>query len=73
MAKRDFYSFIFPLSVVLDCKVSNWSEWSVCSKTCGKGKRKRTRMIIQQPTKGGLKCPKLGERQICNAFKCHGK
>ncbi|XP_028409213.1 spondin-1-like [Dendronephthya gigantea] len=58
---------------VLDCKVSEWSAWSPCSKKCGKGKRHRTRELIQKATKGGRKCPLLRERQFCNTFECRGR
>lgn len=58
---------------VLDCKVSEWSEWHACSKTCGRGRRQRSRTLVQGPTKGGLKCPNLKERQYCNTFECRGR
>lgn len=55
---------------ITHCRVSKWTKWSPCSKTCGKGKRRRSRNIIQNPTKGGKKCPQLREGQSCNVFEC---
>ena len=58
---------------VRHCKVSEWSNWGACSKRCGKGKRQRTRELLEPPTKGGRECPLLRERQHCNAFPCRGE
>ena len=53
-----------------DCKVSDWSIWSNCSKTCGGGTRNRTRTITQQSTNGGQSCPTLTETQPCSTQAC---
>ncbi|XP_046845853.1 spondin-1-like [Xenia sp. Carnegie-2017] len=55
---------------IIHCKVSEWSEWGLCSKTCGHGRRVRFRKIIQAAARGGRKCPNLKDRQSCNAFQC---
>jgi hypothetical protein len=36
-----------------DCVLSNWTSWSRCSKTCGRGQQYRTRTILQEH-QGGL-------------------
>ena len=57
----------------VDCKVSEWSEWSACSQTCGVGRQDRRRKVVQLPQQGGLPCPKLfQQRRRCNTFSCIG-
>lgn len=55
-----------------DCLVSNWSAWSTCTRTCGGGTRSRTRTIVRQPANGGMACPELIEREVCNSQECTG-
>lgn len=49
----------------VDCQVSMWSEWSLCSASCGPGIRTRTRQIFRRPRNGGLPCPRTHQRQKC--------
>ena len=56
----------------VDCEVSQWTEWSKCSASCGGGSSSRTRKIIQEPSKFGQQCPTLAESQDCNTHKCAG-
>lgn len=48
-----------------DCRVSHWSEWSECNKTCGIGEMHRYRRIIKHPKRGGRSCPPLKESKWC--------
>ena len=57
-----------PCSV--DCKVSEWSNWSICDKPCEGGKQTRNRKVIQEALYGGTNCPALTETQICNPQGC---
>ncbi|RWS26881.1 hypothetical protein B4U80_04927 [Leptotrombidium deliense] len=52
---------------VVDCMVTDWSEWSPCSKTCGpNGRKTRRRQIKLSPQNGGVPCPtKLVQRRKC--------
>jgi predicted molibdopterin-dependent oxidoreductase YjgC len=50
--------------------MSNWSNWTTCSTTCGEGIQTRNRTIIQQPQLGGLPCGNLTETQTCNTQLC---
>ncbi|XP_076324156.1 spondin-1-like isoform X2 [Tachypleus tridentatus] len=57
---------------VIDCQVSEWSEFSSCSATCGKARKRRYRRIEVYPQNGGAECPKkLVQRRKCkNNPKC---
>ncbi|CAB4065357.1 unnamed protein product [Lepeophtheirus salmonis] len=48
-----------------------WSEWSTCSKTCGKGTKKRTRKCIDSKFRNGNPCnADLNETENCNEQDC---
>jgi hypothetical protein len=51
-----------------DCEFF-WSEWSVCSKTCGGGRQTRSPLIVQEEKAGGHVCPVPQERR-CNLTPC---
>jgi Spondin-like TSP1 domain len=55
----------------VDCKVSGWSDWSACSKSCGGGELTRTRTVITPAAHGGVACPALNETQSCNLQSCN--
>ncbi|KAL2094000.1 hypothetical protein ACEWY4_011312 [Coilia grayii] len=55
-----------------DCMLSEWSEWSECNKSCGKGHTIRTRMIKLEPQFGGAPCPETVQRKKCKIRKCTG-
>uniref|UniRef100_A0A672ZXC2 Spondin-1 n=1 Tax=Sphaeramia orbicularis TaxID=375764 RepID=A0A672ZXC2_9TELE len=57
----------------VDCMVSEWSEWSECNKSCGKGHTIRTRMIKLEPQLGGSPCPETIQRKKCKIRKCRTK
>lgn len=40
-----------------DCIMGEWSEWSECSNSCGRGRKHRKRAILQEAAFGGKKCP----------------
>lgn len=52
--------------------VREWNEWSKCSKTCGRGKKTRTRTCTNPtPSHGGANCKEeLSEWQYCNPDSC---
>eukprot|EP00455_Lapot_gusevi_P023401 TRINITY_DN2431_c0_g1_i8.p1 TRINITY_DN2431_c0_g1~~TRINITY_DN2431_c0_g1_i8.p1 ORF type:complete len:662 (+),score=106.45 TRINITY_DN2431_c0_g1_i8:49-2034(+) len=47
-----------------DCRVSSWSDWSICAKPC-QGSQTRTRTVLQQAQKKGAACPALTETRDC--------
>ncbi|XP_052132160.1 spondin-1 [Frankliniella occidentalis] len=55
----------------VDCVVSEWSEWSECSASCGPGHRERTRRVQVEPIRGGRPCPpRLRQRRKCYGGPC---
>jgi len=54
----------------VDCAMSNFSPWTVCSRTCGGGVTVRTRVIKVPVRSGGRLCPALQQTNTCNAQPC---
>ncbi|TFK11426.1 peroxisome proliferator-activated receptor gamma coactivator 1-beta-like [Platysternon megacephalum] len=54
----------------IDCELTEWSKWSECNKSCGKGHMIRTRMIQMEPQFGGAPCPETVQRKKCRIRKC---
>ncbi|XP_048238540.1 thrombospondin type-1 domain-containing protein 7A-like isoform X1 [Haliotis rufescens] len=55
----------------VDCEMTEWSDWSQCSVTCGSGMQLRFRSIATQPADGGRKCPSLdGTRKETQSRVC---
>lgn len=55
-----------------DCRVSHWSDWTNCSKSCGIGEMHRYRKIIRHGKRGGRPCPPLQQSKWCGSEKgCH--
>lgn len=61
---------IFYFYVTVKCKVSDWTSWSTCSKTCGEGFRTRKRDILIMPPEGEKRCPEVVDAESCNPQKC---
>lgn len=65
---RLFFSYFF---LAIDCVMTEWSEWSECNKSCGKGHTIRTRMVMLEPQFGGDPCPEAIQRKKCKIRKCN--
>lgn len=80
LKEKIFLIFVFLLCATLillpillrpvDCKVSQWSQWSNCDKDCGLGKQKRNRTIINKQFRNGLSCPLLEDTRNCSIKPC---
>uniref|UniRef100_A0A8C6PXE4 Thrombospondin type-1 domain-containing protein 7A n=1 Tax=Nothobranchius furzeri TaxID=105023 RepID=A0A8C6PXE4_NOTFU len=56
-----------------DCKLSEWSNWSRCSKSCGSGVKVRSKWLREKPYNGGRPCPKLdhvNQDQVYEVVPC---
>jgi hypothetical protein len=62
--------FIYNALKKQDCKVSEWSTYSECSKKCDGGNKTRTRQIITPVKNGGTACPLLEDSVQCNMQEC---
>ena len=54
----------------VNCRLTSWSSWSACSKTCGfNGMRERRRRVVTSATCGGS-CGGLVDSQRCKYVCC---
>lgn len=62
------------LPTAVDCKMSEWSEWDSCDKTCNGGQRHRHRQVHTRPKNGGASCDgDILETEPCNELPCGAK
>ncbi|XP_049957491.1 spondin-1-like [Schistocerca serialis cubense] len=54
-----------------DCQLSEWSEWSLCSASCGDAYRQRTRSIVRPARRRGRPCGPRLEKEACQLPACH--
>jgi hypothetical protein len=57
-------------SLLRDCRVSGWTAWGACDKTCHEGVARRTRSAVVTPLCDGLACPSLADSAICMLQPC---
>ena len=53
-----------------DCEIGGWSDWTLCSTTCGGGNQESLSYVIQQPQGGGQSCPSVKRERGCNDNPC---
>lgn len=56
-----------------DCRVTDWSPWSTCSKSCGIGEMQRRREVLKHARRGGRVCPPLVETKWCGSARACSK
>eukprot|EP01013_Petalomonas_cantuscygni_P015357 TRINITY_DN3164_c0_g1_i1.p1 TRINITY_DN3164_c0_g1~~TRINITY_DN3164_c0_g1_i1.p1 ORF type:complete len:6949 (+),score=1286.42 TRINITY_DN3164_c0_g1_i1:147-20993(+) len=55
----------------VDCSLSPWTTWSVCTASCGEGTQQRSTSIQRQAVNGGKPCPELlTETRECSEDPC---
>ncbi len=54
----------------VDCVVSDWGDWTTCTKSCGGGQESQSRSIVFNPTSGGAPCGTLSQTRSCNDQAC---
>merc|ERR1711968_208477 len=52
------------------CMVTDFADWTPCSRSCGNGIMTRKRTVHQESLHGGLGCPPLTEARVCNTNPC---
>ena len=59
--------------ILVNCELSSWGHWSLCSATCGGGAKESNRTIIQAAKNGGSSCAGELQRSMeCNIEPCPG-
>ena len=54
-----------------DCSLSEWGDWSECSRSCDGGHQTRTRYVLTEPGPGGVPCVgALSETWPCMEASC---
>lgn len=64
--KTLFVSHLVFVTGLLDCRVSEWGEWSLCRSDGGcVGSAVRTRRVIRRQRPGGNPCPPTAQSRWC--------
>ena len=53
----------------IDCQLSPWTAWSICSSGCGNGIQQRSRTVTVRPTPCGQQCGSLSGTKQCQSYR----
>lgn len=59
--------------IATDCRMSPWTEWSVCSANCGSGfqmRQRQGRTLYRRTTNQGSCPPNQVDKRVCDAGPC---
>ena len=66
--------FLCLLFSLVDCQWSVWSQWDLCTRSCGGGMQGRTRSVLVPERNGGKRCVgDPAEMRNCNMQPCQSK
>jgi uncharacterized protein YegL len=54
----------------VECRMTPFGDWTLCSRSCGGGTRQRTRAVEQHPQHGGAPCGDVLQQEVCNPQPC---
>jgi hypothetical protein len=54
----------------VDCEMSIWAEWNLCTRSCGEGDHSRFRSVLTAAAHGGKVCPTTTQSKGCNTQAC---
>jgi hypothetical protein len=57
-------------SAPVPCLMSEWQDWSTCSRSCNNGTMSRVRIVLRKPYFGGVCLEPLAESRACNTEHC---
>ena len=69
-----FAKLEFSLWYLVDCKWSPWTNWDLCTRSCGGGMQGRTRSVKVPERNGGKRCEgDPMQMRNCNMQPCQSK
>ena len=71
VAQVSFRTSNLSFFALVDCVVSDWREWGICSQSCGGGLKGRRKDVLVEPKCNGTACPlELTQTAYCIEEDC---